>query len=64
MFWKEEKLVLFGSHQNVSLVYYLKTNQPKFINLNLDVPLLFLYSFVGKPDKYHQHIIGVPYISL
>ena len=44
------------------LAYYLQTNQPKLKNLNLDVPLLFLYTYVGKSDKYHQHIIEVHYL--
>ena len=33
-------------------------------NLYLDVPLLFLYSHVGKPDKYHRHIIKVHYLQV
>ena len=42
----------------------LCTNQPKLKNLYLDVPLLFLYSYVGKSDKYHRHIIKVHYPQL
>ena len=29
----------------------------KLKNLYLDVPLLILYLYVGKTDKYHTHII-------
>ena len=35
----------------------------KVENIDLDVPLLYLYSYVGKPGKYHQHIIGVHYLQ-
>ena len=40
------------------------TNQStKVENIDLDVPLLYLYSYVGKPGKYHQHIIEVHYLQ-
>ena len=40
------------------------TNQStKVEHINLDVPLLYLYSYVGKPGKYHQHIIEVHYLQ-
>ena len=40
------------------------TNQStKVENIHLDVPLLYLYSYVGKPGKYHQHIIEVHYLQ-
>ena len=39
------------------------TNQStKVENIDLDVPLLYLYPYVGEPDKYHRHIIEVHYL--
>ena len=52
------------SSPKIRLVYYLQINQPKLKNLYLDVPLLFLYSYVGKPDKYHRHITKARYLQL
>ena len=37
-------------------------NQLKLKNLDLDVPLLFLYPY-GKLNKYHWHIIEVHYLQ-
>ena len=43
----------------------LSTKQStKVENLYLDVPLLFLFLYVGKPDKYYWHIIKVHYLQL
>ena len=40
------------------------TNQStKVENLDLDFPLLYLYPYIGKPDKCYRHIIEVHYIQ-
>ena len=40
------------------------TNQStKVENLDLDVSLLYLYSYVGKPGKYHPHMTEVHYLQ-
>ena len=61
---EKREWILFCPRQNVCLAYYLQTNQPKLKNLYLDVPLLFWYFYVGKPDKHHRHIIKVHYLQL
>ena len=44
--------------------YNLQSNQTKLKkNHDLDVTLLFLYYYVGKPDKYHRHLIEVHYLQ-
>ena len=43
------------SSPKCTLSLNLQTNQAKLKNLYLDFLLLFLYSYVGKPDKYHRH---------
>ena len=50
---------MFCPNHNVCSAYYLRTNQLKLKNLDLDVPLLFLYPYLGKPNKYHQHITHI-----
>ena len=42
---------------------HLGTNQLKLKNLDLEVPLLFLYPYVAKPDKYNQDIIEIHYLQ-
>ena len=61
---EKREWISFCPHQNVHLPYYLQNNQPKLKNLYLDVPLFFLYSYVEKPDKYHQQIIKTHYLQL
>ena len=43
----------------------LTTNQSAKVEKSLlNVFVLLLYSYVGKPDKYHRHIIKVHYLQL
>ena len=39
----------------------LRANQFNLKSLGLDVPLSFLYPYVGKPDKNHQQTIEIHY---
>ena len=47
--------ILFCLHQNVRTLSLLLQN------LDLDVPLLFLYPYVGRPGQYHWHMIKIHY---
>ena len=57
-------MILSFPHQNVGSAYQLsslRANQFNLKSLGLDVPLSFLYPYVGKPDKNHQQTIEIHY---
>ena len=54
---EKREWILCSPHQNLGPVYCLRTSRLMLKNLDLDVPILFLYPYVGRPDKYHQDII-------
>ena len=59
---EKREWILF-CHQNLRSVYCQGTNQLKLKNLDFDVPLLYLYPYVRRSDKYHWHIIEVRYLQ-
>ena len=57
----EKRMDFVSPHQNLGPVYCLRTSRLMLKNLDLDVPILFLYLYVRRPDKYHQDIIEAHY---